>query len=97
MELVASIIAKVKIKDKFLSDVLSETEINTLALATLNESYEAGHVIIREGEPGDIFYMIESGSVDILVKSKGEIPVATLTRGQFFGELALLSMTSIYY
>lgn len=80
-----------KIRDKFLNDVLSETELNTLALATLNESYDAGHIIIREGEPGDIFYMIDSGSVDIIIAAKGSVPVATLTSGQFFGELALLS------
>jgi CRP-like cAMP-binding protein len=83
--------SQVKIKDKFLSDVLSESEINTLALATLNESYEAGHIIVREGEPGDIFYMIDSGSVDVFIKAKGDAPVVTLTSGQFFGELALLS------
>lgn len=82
---------QVKIKDKFLSDVLSESEINTLALATLNELYEAGHTIVREGEPGDIFYMIDSGSVDVFIKAKGDAPVVTLTSGQFFGELALLS------
>jgi len=82
---------KVKIKDKFLSDVLSESEMNTLALATLNESYEAGRSIVREGEPGDIFYMIDSGSVDVYIKAKGDAPVATLGSGAFFGELALLS------
>ena len=84
-------ILQVKIKDKFLSDVLSESEIDTLALATLNESYAAGQSIIREGEPGDIFYMIDSGSVDVFIKAKGDAPVVTLTSGQFFGELALLS------
>lgn len=70
---------------------MSESEINTLALATLNKSYEAGHIIVREGEPGDIFYMIDSGSVDVFIKAKGDAPVVTLTSGQFFGELALLS------
>lgn len=84
-------LSQVNIKDKFLCDVLSESELNTLALATLHESYEAGHVIIREGEPGDIFYMIDSGSVDIIIAARGDTPVATLTSGQFFGELALLS------
>jgi CRP-like cAMP-binding protein len=71
--------------------VLSESELNTLALATLHESFEAGHVIIKEGEPGDIFYMIDSGSVDVIIAAMGDAPVATLTNGQFFGELALLS------
>ena len=91
MEAKCEFLRKVKIKDKFLSDVLSESELNTLALATINESYEASHTIVREGDPGDIFYMIESGSVDVYKKEKGDFPVATLTSGHFFGELALLS------
>lgn len=70
---------------------MSESEISTLALACLTESFEPGHVIVREGEPGDIFYMIDSGSVDVFIKSKGSKPVVTLESGKFFGELALLS------
>jgi len=85
-------IKKVKIKDKYFSDLLSDDEINSLAIATINESYDPGHVIVREGDPGDIFYMIDSGCVDVYIKANGESkPVSTLTSGQFFGELALLS------
>lgn len=82
---------KVKIKGKLFSEVLGESEIDTLALAAISESYKAGHVIIREGDPGDIFYMIESGSVDVYIKALGDAPIATLSSGQFFGEMALLS------
>lgn len=35
--------------------------------------------------------MIESGSVDVFIQKNGNTPVATLTGGQFFGEMALLS------
>jgi len=35
--------------------------------------------------------MIDSGSVDVIIKSKGPDPVVTLGSGMFFGELALLS------
>jgi len=35
--------------------------------------------------------MIESGSVDVYIKSSGEKPVSSLTSGEFFGEMALLS------
>ncbi|EJK74322.1 hypothetical protein THAOC_04007, partial [Thalassiosira oceanica] len=86
-----SFLKKVKIKNKLLSDVLSDSELNALALATLTESYKAGDTIVHEGEVGDIFYMIDSGSVDVLIKSKGSGPVVTLGSGKFFGELALLS------
>ena len=51
--------------------------------------FESGHNIITEGEPGDAFYLLESGNaaahkqgVDHAVKEYG--------RGDFFGELALL-------
>lgn len=50
---------------------------------------------MREGERGDIFYMIDSGSVDVYIKAKGDAPVVTLTSGKFFGELALLSNESL--
>lgn len=91
MYLITHLCFKVNISGKSFSEVLSESEIDTLALATITESYKAGHVIIREGDPGDIFYMIDSGSVDVFVNAAGEKPVATLTNGQFFGEKALLS------
>jgi CRP-like cAMP-binding protein len=48
-------------------------------------------VIIKEGDPGDIFYIIESGSVDVFIEKVGNTPVATLSAGQYFGEMALLS------
>ena len=82
---------KVNVNGKSLSEVLSESEIDTLALATITESYKAGHVIIKEGDPGDIFYMIDSGKVDVMINARGDKPVATLTSGQYFGEQALLS------
>ena len=44
-------------------------------------------MVIREGEGGDVFYLIESGQVDVIRDGK---LVATLGAGQYFGEIALL-------
>jgi putative ABC transport system ATP-binding protein len=56
------------------------------------EKFAAGAVITRQGDPGDKFYVIRSGSVDIMVDSgAGPKQVASLCKGDFFGEAALLT------
>jgi putative ABC transport system ATP-binding protein len=56
------------------------------------ERFAAGATIMRQGDPGGKFYVIRSGQVDILVDSgAGPKPVATLGKGEFFGEAALLT------
>ena len=56
------------------------------------ERFAAGAVITRQGDPGDKFYVIRSGRVEILVDSgAGPKVVATLGKGDFFGEAALLT------
>jgi CRP/FNR family transcriptional regulator, cyclic AMP receptor protein len=55
--------------------------------------YRKNETIFHQGDPGDSLYIIESGSVKIVLPSpegdEGAI-IATLGRGDFFGELALL-------
>jgi len=62
-----------------------------MALASQKDSFRKGDVIVREGERGDVFYLIESGTVDVFKKEMGDEPIATLSSGQFFGEKALIS------
>jgi putative ABC transport system ATP-binding protein len=51
----------------------------------------AGQVIFREGDPGDLFYILFSGSVDITqTQGEKEVLLLSLDPGNFFGELALL-------
>lgn len=56
------------------------------------EVFEPGEVIIRQGEVGDKFYIIESGSVEVSgEKGRGSFQPVTLGPGDFFGEVALLT------
>jgi CRP/FNR family cyclic AMP-dependent transcriptional regulator len=55
--------------------------------------YRKHETIFHQGDPGDSLYIIESGSVKIVLPSPGGEEgaiIATLSRGDFFGELALL-------
>ena len=55
--------------------------------------YRKNETIFHQGDPGDSLYIVESGSVKIVLPSpegeEGAI-IATLGSGEFFGELALL-------
>ena len=55
--------------------------------------FKRGETIFHQGDPGDSLFIIEEGSVKIVLPSpEGEEAaiIATLARGDFFGELALL-------
>ena len=55
--------------------------------------HHRGETIFHQGDPGHALFIIESGAVKIVLPSpegdEGAI-IATLARGDFFGELALL-------
>jgi MFS family permease len=50
----------------------------------------AGQIVVREGDIGDRFYVIESGGAEVI--GDGQV-VATLGEGEGFGEIALLRRT----
>jgi cAMP-dependent protein kinase regulator len=85
------LLEKVKVHDKTLKELLKPHEIHSIAMAAKFEEYASGHVIVRQGDVGDAFYMIEHGCVDVYIQAKGDAPVVTLKAGDFFGEKALLS------
>ena len=61
--------------------------LERLAAAFRPLSVPADSVIIREGDPGDRFYLIDNGEVSVL---KNGVEVARLGPGDYFGEIALL-------
>jgi MFS family permease len=66
---------------------LSAPVLEQVASRLIPTEAALGSEIIRQGDPGDRFYVIEEGEV---VVSKNGRQVATLQQGDFFGEIALL-------
>ena len=54
--------------------------------------FRRGEVLFHEGDPGDALFVVASGAVKVVVPSEDgeEAILATLRRGDFLGELALL-------
>jgi MFS family permease len=67
--------------------LLPEPTLEGLARATVRVTAEPGDVVIREGDHGDRFYVIESGGVEVTKEGRH---VTNLGPGEFVGEIALL-------
>jgi len=59
-----------------------------IAEALSETTYKEGDVIIKQGEPGDRFFIIKSGKAKVIVN---DAKVGEVGRGDFFGEAALLN------
>ncbi len=69
-----------------LFDGLSVNEVETVAGLMQERELPAGHVLMQQGEAGDEFFVVESGSVEVTMDGR---VVATLRAGEFLGEIAL--------
>jgi len=73
---------------------LPHEEIETVAAKLQTVEVGAGETIVRQGAPADKFFIIVNGEVEVEVEQDGETRrLATLTTGQFFGEMAILRDT----
>lgn len=66
---------------------LPATAIDQLASSLIPAHATAGSEIVRQGDPGDRFYVIASGEVDVFIDDHH---ASTLGPGDYFGEIALL-------
>jgi CRP/FNR family cyclic AMP-dependent transcriptional regulator len=66
--------------------------MNDSLSAKFGREYAPGEVLFREGETGEVMFVIQSGSVRISKNLAGYDKVlATLGPGEFFGEMAILN------
>jgi len=71
---------------------LSASELRLLAKYSREQSFATDAMIFAEGEPGDSLYIVVDGAVRIsrMVPGMGEECLLILSRGEVFGELALI-------
>jgi CRP/FNR family transcriptional regulator, cyclic AMP receptor protein len=76
---------------------LSNTQLELVASLCNERTYGQGEMIFEENTPGTELYIIADGEVEILVnpslvgkEGKGPFVIATLRRGQCFGEVTLV-------
>jgi CRP-like cAMP-binding protein len=78
---------------------LTNTQLELVASICSEKHYQAGDMIFEENSPGTELYVIANGEVEIVVnpalvgkkdESTDRFTIATLRRGQSFGEVALV-------
>ncbi len=74
-------------------NLINYDELRNIAVYSSFETFGAGETIVKQGDTGDTFYLIHSGSVDVLYRDEAENEklLATLKQGEFFGEMSLLA------
>ena len=71
---------------------IDEDFAQELAHRAESKSFKKGEVIFKEGDVGDAFYLIRSGSVKLTKRGRArEIVLKYFPAGQYFGEIALLN------
>jgi len=84
-------IPNVNVEKKKFGDIFTKDQIDSMAQLLQQQYFREGDTILREGEAGNTFYIIQSGEVNIFKKQLGDKPIAKLGKEKFFGEKALLS------
>jgi CRP/FNR family cyclic AMP-dependent transcriptional regulator len=72
---------------------LDEDQLGRLAGFASEVSYPANHILFREGDAVDSFYLVREGGVTVFRDTKGK-PIQLLARleeGGYFGEMGLLN------
>ncbi|XP_017959151.1 cAMP-dependent protein kinase type II regulatory subunit isoform X1 [Drosophila navojoa] len=95
--LLKSAFKKRKMYEELLNSVpmlkaLQNYERMNLADALVTKTYEDGERIIKQGDAADGMYFIEEGTVSVRMdQDDSEIEISQLGKGQYFGELALVT------
>jgi cAMP-dependent protein kinase regulator len=94
--LMDSAFARRRMYENFLEEVpllatLTPYERSKIADALETHKFPPGSTIIKEGDTGESFFILESGEAEVFKRTDGTRPVHKYKKGDYFGELALLN------
>src|SRR4051812_12758372 len=85
--MVLPVVQIARLRSSPIFSALGPPTVEGLARSLVRVGFPAGTAVVRENEPGDRFYLVADGELDVTV---GGEHVATLGRNDCFGEIALL-------
>jgi CRP-like cAMP-binding protein len=84
--------ARTILRDEALFECLSDSQIDSLVEQSDVSHFGRGERVIREGAEGDSMFVLLRGAAEVSISRNGtSIPVATLSAGDCFGEMSLLT------
>src|SRR6266496_347814 len=84
--------ARVILRDEPLFECLSDAQIDNLVKDARLNHFGRGERVIQEGAEGDSMFVLLRGAAQVSVSKNGSsIPVASLSAGDCFGEMSLLT------
>lgn len=61
-----------------------------MSTSSLGRVYHDGEVVVRQGDVGESMFVIQEGTVDVVVERDGhEVFLRTLGKGEFLGEMGI--------
>jgi CRP/FNR family cyclic AMP-dependent transcriptional regulator len=85
--------AEIELREVPLFSEMDEQEVAGIRAIMEEMKFKPGQVIIREGELGDLFYVIIRGHAEIIIRDAdgAELILQEVGPGNFFGELSMLT------
>jgi len=85
--------AEIELREVPLFSEMDEQEVAGIRAIMEEMKFKPGQIIIREGETGDLFYVVTEGQVEVLVRDAdgSDIILHVAGPGDFFGELSMLT------
>lgn len=85
--------AEIELREIPLFSEMDEQEVAGIRAIMDEKKFKPGQVIIREGEVGDLFYVITEGYAEIIIRDAGgaDLVLHKAGPGDFFGELSMLT------